>query len=98
WMAAPVEWRVQAMLLLPVVTIVGIHTVVFGHSRYHLPVIPILALYASSFALERPRPSWVPYYRVMAATATGVVLTTFWLREVLVTNVDRLRDLLTHVL
>ena len=41
WLAAPDDRRMQILLLLPVLVIVGGHTIVFGHSRYHLPLIPI---------------------------------------------------------
>ena len=40
WLAAPRDWRLHVLLLLPVVVIAGVHTLVFGHSRYHLPLVP----------------------------------------------------------
>ena len=48
WLAAPPDWRLHVLLLLPVVVTMGAHTIVFGHSRYHLPLMPILALYAAA--------------------------------------------------
>ncbi|MFL5244267.1 MAG: ArnT family glycosyltransferase [Gemmataceae bacterium] len=44
----PGDWRIHAFLLLLIVFITGMHTLVFGHSRYHLPIIPIVLLYSAS--------------------------------------------------
>ena len=46
WLTPP-EWRVHVLMLLPIVVITGVHTLVFGHSRYHIPLVPILAIYAA---------------------------------------------------
>jgi hypothetical protein len=43
WLAAP-PWRVHVLLLLPIVLVTGIHTIVFGHPRYHDPLVPLLAV------------------------------------------------------
>ncbi len=41
------ETKATVICALIVVHITFLHSIVFGHSRYHLPLIPILALYAS---------------------------------------------------
>ena len=53
WLAIPPDRRVHVLLMLPVIAITGVHVLAFGHSRYHLPLIPILAIYASAFVLHR---------------------------------------------
>ena len=54
WLAAPDDRRMQILLLLPVLLIMGGHTIVFGHSRYHLPLIPIFGLYAAALWAKAP--------------------------------------------
>src|SRR5258708_8824356 len=41
----PANWRVHAFVLLLIAFVTGIHTMVFGHPRYHLPLIPLLLFY-----------------------------------------------------
>jgi 4-amino-4-deoxy-L-arabinose transferase-like glycosyltransferase len=98
WMAAPQEWRIQALLLLPIVFIAGVHTVVFGHSRYHLPLIPILALYGTAFVITRA-PSFRLIRRptLIGATVTVAALVAIWVRQVAFVDVSRIGSLLHHV-
>ena len=44
----PVEWRAHVLLLLLVAFVCGLHTVVFGHPRYRLPLMPIVGIYAAA--------------------------------------------------
>jgi 4-amino-4-deoxy-L-arabinose transferase-like glycosyltransferase len=97
WLAPPHDWRLQVVLLLPVVIIVGIHTLVFGHSRYHLPLVPILAVYGAALATERvpsfsvaPRSVWV------GAAVTVVAMFAIWVRQVAVLDLERITSLLHH--
>lgn len=46
-LAAP-EWRPHVVLLSVVLFICAVHTVVFGHPRYHLPLVPVLSIYAAA--------------------------------------------------
>jgi len=92
WIAAPRDWRVHAMMLLPVLLIMAGHTIVFGHSRYHLPLIPPLALYGSAavVAVRRrvPRIVWSP--AVAGAAVTVAVLMSVWVRQLVYTDFGRL--------
>jgi 4-amino-4-deoxy-L-arabinose transferase-like glycosyltransferase len=97
WLAAP-EWRLHVLLLLPIVIITGVHTLVFGHSRYHLPLMPIFGLYAAallstrSLALGRARrPAFV------GAAATVLILVAVWVRQLVFVDAARIRELLDHV-
>jgi 4-amino-4-deoxy-L-arabinose transferase-like glycosyltransferase len=94
WMAAP-AWRMQALLLLPIVAIMSAHAIVFGHSRYHIPLVPILALYGIAF-VRRPAKAGRPRRPIAAAGAamTAGLLMTIWIREVVFVEGDRIRDLI----
>jgi 4-amino-4-deoxy-L-arabinose transferase-like glycosyltransferase len=97
WLARP-DWRAHLWLLVPVVVITGVHTIVFGHSRYHIPLIPLLALYAA--ALWRTRTPGVWRERRLAAAgaaATVGVLAVVWIRQVVVTDAARIRALVDRI-
>jgi 4-amino-4-deoxy-L-arabinose transferase-like glycosyltransferase len=60
----------------------AIHTVAFAHSRYHLPLIPILAVYAAAAfvnwrSIWERRRSWA----FAGASLACVVLAASWVRE-----------------
>lgn len=44
----PGTWQIHWFLLLLIVFVCGIHTLAFGHSRYHLPLMPLVAIYAAA--------------------------------------------------
>jgi 4-amino-4-deoxy-L-arabinose transferase-like glycosyltransferase len=52
-MAPPADRRVHLFLLLLIAFVCGLHTLAFGHSRYHLPLIPLLLVYAASAVIHR---------------------------------------------
>jgi 4-amino-4-deoxy-L-arabinose transferase-like glycosyltransferase len=92
WLAAP-DRRIHALLLLPIVLIMGVHTIVFGHSRYHVPLVPILALYGSSLLLARDAWRRAPRALRYGASVTIAVLLAIWARE-LVIEAARIRGFL----
>jgi 4-amino-4-deoxy-L-arabinose transferase-like glycosyltransferase len=47
-MAPPADRRAHWLLLLAIGAICLVHTVTFGHSRYHLPLMPLVLLYSAS--------------------------------------------------
>jgi len=98
WIAVPQDKRVHAVLLLPVLVLMGAHTIVFGHSRYHLPVIPIFGLYAAALIEDRVR-VFASSRRIAfaGAAASIVVLVSVWVRQVVVTDFDRIVSLLHRV-
>lgn len=51
-LAPPEDRRVHWFLLAVVAFITAMHTLVFGHSRYHLPLMPFVLLYATSALLS----------------------------------------------
>lgn len=46
------DWRGHWFLLLVIAFICGMHTLVFGHSRYHLPLMPLIFLYSATAVLH----------------------------------------------
>ncbi len=46
-------------LLLVIAFVCGMHTLVFGHSRYHLPLMPLVMVYAAG-ALVHRKQLWLP--------------------------------------
>jgi len=98
WLARP-DWRVHLVMLLPVVLVTGIHSVVFGHSRYHLPLLPVLAIYASALWLSGLREVLrVPGWARIGATASVLVLVTIWGRQVLIVDAQRLHLIISGFL
>jgi 4-amino-4-deoxy-L-arabinose transferase-like glycosyltransferase len=98
WTVSPRDFRYQIVLLLPVVMIMGVHTIVFGHSRYHLPLVPILAVYAAAFIVDRNalhRDG--ARVRMAGAAATCLVLIGIWTRQIVTVDFGRLKEFLEHV-
>jgi 4-amino-4-deoxy-L-arabinose transferase-like glycosyltransferase len=97
WLAPAPGWTVNVALLLPAVAIMGTHTLVFGHSRYHAPLIPFLALYAASLltsgALRIGERPWL----FAGAAASACVLVAIWSRQVLLVDAGRIQGFFTHV-
>jgi len=98
WLAPPGDWRMQILLLLPVVVITGAHTIVFGHSRYHFPLMPIFGLYAAALVVAR-----APAYRfshrpiLVGAIVSVTALLAIWIRQVAIVDLARISALLSHV-
>ena len=44
----------HALLLLTMALICGAHTVTFGHPRYHLPLMPLVLIYAAAAVVDLP--------------------------------------------
>jgi 4-amino-4-deoxy-L-arabinose transferase-like glycosyltransferase len=98
WIARPRDARVHAIMLLPIVVLVGAHAIAFGHSRYHLPLMPILCLYAAALVVER-MPSLAVSRRpaLIGAAASITVLLAVWVRQIVLTDLDRIMSLLHRV-
>jgi hypothetical protein len=69
--------RARGLLLAFLLCLVAQHVAAFGHHRFHLPLEPLLALWATSlFGEERPADRWrAP---VAALLALGVLLCWGW--------------------
>jgi hypothetical protein len=96
WLAAPDDWRLHIVLLLPIVVTMGAHTIVFGHSRYHLPLIPILAVYAAALVARAPAYRFSHRPVLIGAAVTVAVLLSVWIRQIAVSDFARIAALLNH--
>jgi 4-amino-4-deoxy-L-arabinose transferase-like glycosyltransferase len=98
WLARP-DWRSHLVLLLPIVAVTAVHALVFGHPRYHDPLIPILSLYAAALAA---RPAEVVRragrWSRTGAILTLVVLVGFWARQIAVVDGARVRAFVSRVI
>ena len=74
------DWRSHLLLLLLVLFVTALHSVVFGHPRYRLPLTPVLAVYAgaalSTRAWRRLREGWRVALLPVALAATLVAIWT----------------------
>jgi hypothetical protein len=95
FLARPVDLRAHLFFLLLVAFIAGLHTITFGHSRYHLPFVPLLLLYAAAAVHYQ---SWrclrEGFRQAAAPIAIWVGLGAIWGREVLLIDANRIRDFL----
>lgn len=74
--------------LILVLFITAAHALVFGHPRYHLPLIPILALYAARAWTGWPA-AWPRRVPALAASAVAALLVAIWAREVFFIDLHR---------
>jgi 4-amino-4-deoxy-L-arabinose transferase-like glycosyltransferase len=89
-MAPPADWRVHWFLLLVIGFICGMHTLSFGHSRYHLPIMPLVLLYSAAAIVDRRaiwsrRGEWP--FRV--ACCLSAIFVMGWLWQVIFVDFDR---------
>jgi 4-amino-4-deoxy-L-arabinose transferase-like glycosyltransferase len=97
WLARP-DIRTHVLLLLPVVVTMGAHTIVFGHSRYHLPLMPFFGLYGAALLGARERIAWRSHrVLILCATVSLLVLAAVWFRQLVLVDAGRLSGLLGHV-
>lgn len=83
----PADWRSHLVLILLVLFVTAIHSIVFGHPRYRLPLTPVLAVYAgaavSARAWDRLREGWrarlVP--ATLAASMMAMWVVQFFVRD-----------------
>jgi len=92
--AAPKDQRVHAFFIILILFISGLHSLTFGHSRYHLPLLPLLILYGASAFAQR---SWLSLREGLPVAAAPVaawtLLLAIWGREILVVETDRIKNL-----
>jgi 4-amino-4-deoxy-L-arabinose transferase-like glycosyltransferase len=97
WLAAPADWRLHVVMLLPIVVVMAAHTIVFGHSRYHLPLMPIFGLYGAALVAAGAPAFRLSHRPVMVGAAVTVtVLLSVWIRQIAVSDFARIRALLSH--
>ena len=78
WLAPPADRRAHVLLLLIVVFVCALHSVVFGHPRYRLPLMPILAIYAGAAFVTLDRSALADRRRAWPVWASVVLAATIW--------------------
>jgi hypothetical protein len=87
-----IPWKTQGLLLLWMALPCAVHTIAFAHSRYHLPLVPILAVYAaiplagwcfSGNGKVVPRRAWAPAIILFGIFVVG------WAREVIMVDLGQ---------
>lgn len=96
--APPLNRRAHGFFILLILFICGIHTVVFGHSRYHISLVPFFLLYTASAVCQW---DWA-WFRQGFARAAGpvaavAVLCAIWSREVFLRDFDRIKALVARL-
>jgi 4-amino-4-deoxy-L-arabinose transferase-like glycosyltransferase len=94
FLAPPGDRRVQWLFLMLIGFVSGLHAIVFGHSRYHVPLVPLLLLYASAAAARR---TWGRLGRLPIAAGPVLAVGMFmaiWAREMFVRDAGRIAELL----
>jgi 4-amino-4-deoxy-L-arabinose transferase-like glycosyltransferase len=94
-LAPPRNRRVHLFLLLLVAYVCGLHSLAFGHSRYHLPLMPLILLYTASAMVHRhaiwqQRRSW----RFLLTCGIGVVFVGGWVWMLVAVDGERVLNLL----
>lgn len=81
-------------VLLLVAFICGVHTAVFGHSRYHLPLIPLIGIYSAA-TMANFRSIWAKRGSTMfrVAAAACLIFITSWVWEVVAIDLKYVRQL-----
>jgi 4-amino-4-deoxy-L-arabinose transferase-like glycosyltransferase len=98
FLAPPADRRVHWCVLAVIGFICAVHSVIYGHSRYHLPLVPLLILYAAAALTRR---SWLHLGEGRAwvgPAVTAAVLVSVWGRELLLRDFERVRMVIRSLL
>ena len=92
----PADPRAHWFFLLVIAFTSLLHAVTFGHSRYHLPLVPLVALYASAALVNRDvvRHHMRTGSRTLAPLLVAAACLAVWVHEVAFRDADRLVTLL----
>jgi hypothetical protein len=86
------EGRTHLFIVVLSLFITAVHTIVFGHSRYHLPLVAFLSLYAAAAATGyRIGALRFGARRLALAGAMCATLVSIWGYEILFRDASRLR-------
>ena len=85
--------RAHVLLVALLLFVSGIHAIVFGHPRYHIPLVPVLALYAGAAIDARPwRRRWSGWEGWIAPSLVACLM-LFWVRDIFLRDLGRLSEL-----
>lgn len=79
----PQSWNMHVFLLVLVAFVTALHCIAFGHSRYHLPLMPIVIVYAAAAWVGRHEVlgQWRTWRFAVAAIVSGVLVAS-WILDV----------------
>ncbi|HTU93546.1 MAG TPA: glycosyltransferase family 39 protein [Gemmataceae bacterium] len=97
-LAPPADRRIHLFLLLLIAFVCALHTLAFGHSRYHLPLMPLVLAYAATAVVHRKeiwrqRRSW----SFWMASGCCAIFVAGWLWGLVVVDPARILSLLHFV-
>lgn len=97
-MVPPADRRIHWLLLSVIGFICAMHTVTFGHSRYHLPVMPLILLYSAS-AVVHSRAIWRRRSERSFRLACGLsaIMILGWLWEIVFIDLQRYLEALQTI-
>jgi 4-amino-4-deoxy-L-arabinose transferase-like glycosyltransferase len=72
----PADRLALAIVLAAIAVLVGVHALSIGHSRYHIPIMPLVSVFAARLWAAGCEP--VPRRRLAAAIAVGALLIASW--------------------
>jgi 4-amino-4-deoxy-L-arabinose transferase-like glycosyltransferase len=90
----PPDRTIHLLLLSFILFVTGMHVLAFGHSRYHLPLMPLIFIYGAA-AVTQLRGIWSRRFRpafCLAVVLSGIFMSS-WTWEIAVQE----RDLLAHI-
>lgn len=92
FLAIPEDRRAHWFFLLLLLFVSGLHALVFGHSRYHLPLMPLLIVYAASAISSK---CWSQFRyglpKIVGPVTASLGLILVWSREIFVVEGERIR-------
>jgi len=96
--STPSSRGTHALIISLIAFIAAVHSVVFGHSRYHLPLVPLLGVYAAAaLAPSAIRAHVMARSRVAAAAIACGLLLLVWMHEVFFRDAEHVRALLQRL-
>ena len=98
WLRPPADWRSHLLLLMLVAVIAALHSLIFGHPRYRLPLSPVFAVYAGAAIggrVWRGLDGWRAWGPPAAIT---IGLAGIWIAQFLVRDWPHVRRLLDGAL
>lgn len=84
-MPTPNTWRTHLFLVLVIGFVCGMHTLVFAHSRYHLPLMPLVGVFAAAaWTARRTLLAHWNQPRMLMAFGVCLLLLAVWVQELMV--------------
>ena len=99
WRILNGECRIHCLFVLIIFYFTAIHAIVFGHSRYHLPLIPLLCIYAS-YLLVHFREIWRDQRKPFCCIFVSVCLVfgCFWAYDIFIGSKEKVMAFLRVLL